>query len=79
LAEFGGGILIAIGLVPRLAAIPVAVTMLVAFATAHHFSFDTKSGGNDYPFALALVAIGLVFTGPGKFSLMHTLCAGGRA
>jgi putative oxidoreductase len=73
LAEFGGGILIAVGLLPRLAAIPVAITMLVAFATAHHFSFDMKSGGNDYPLALAMVAIGLVLTGPGKYSLMHVI------
>jgi putative oxidoreductase len=73
LAEFGGGILIAVGLLPRLAAIPVAITMLVAFATAHHFSFDMKNGGNDYPLALAMVAIGLVFTGPGKYSLMHAV------
>jgi putative oxidoreductase len=71
LAEFGGGILIAAGLVPRLAAVAVAITMLVAFGTAHHFSFDTKAGGNDYPLALAMVAVGLVFTGPGKYSLMH--------
>jgi putative oxidoreductase len=70
LAEFGGGILIAAGLLPRLAAVPFAITMLVAFGMAHHFSFDMKSGGNDYPLALALVAIGLIFTGPGKYSVM---------
>jgi len=45
----------------------------VAFGTAHHFSFDMKSGGNDYPLVLAMVAIGLVFTGPGRYSVMGAL------
>jgi putative oxidoreductase len=76
LAEFAGGILIAVGLLPRLAAIPLAITMLVAFGMTHHFSFDMKSGGSDYPLALAMVAIGLMFTGGGKYSLAPAIVGG---
>ena len=55
LAEFAGGLLIALGLFPRLAAIPFAATMLVAWATAHHGKFFAPGGG-EYPLTLAVMA-----------------------
>ncbi|HYE60884.1 MAG TPA: DoxX family protein [Phycisphaerales bacterium] len=71
LAEFGGGILIAIGLFTRLASIPFAFTMLVAWGMAHQFSFiKTETvNGSELPFHLMVMALALVFTGPGKYSV----------
>lgn len=68
-AEFFGGLLIALGLFPRLAALPFAFTMLVAFLTAHHGKFDSTKGGGEYALTLAVFAIGLFFTGPGRWSV----------
>ncbi len=70
LAEFAGGILIALGLLTRPAAASLAITMFVAFFIAH--------GGD--PFAkkeLALLYLGasivIMMMGAGKFSLDHVL------
>jgi len=68
LAEFGGGILLMLGLATRLAAIPVAVTMGVAVFKVHWGTFSGP-GGMEFPLTLMLVALGLVFTGPGKFAV----------
>lgn len=75
LAEFGGGILIALGLMTRLVSIPFAFTMLVAWGTAHKFSFvKTETvNGSELPFHLMVMALALVFTGPGKYSLQALL------
>jgi len=71
LAEFGGGILIAVGLLTRLASIPFAFTMLVAWGMAHNFSFvkNETTNGSELPFHLMMMALALVLTGPGKYSL----------
>jgi putative oxidoreductase len=69
LAEFGGGLLIALGIFPRLAAIPVAFTMLVAWATAHHFKVFGEHGG-EFALTLAAVAIAIIIAGAGRYALM---------
>jgi putative oxidoreductase len=68
LSEFAGGILIGLGLFSRVAAFFFGFTMLVAWGMAHKFTF-LKPAGSDFPFVLMMVAFGLIFTGPGKFSL----------
>ncbi len=67
-AEFFGGIMIAVGLFPRLAAIPFAFTMFVAFFTAHHGKLIGKGSG-EFALTLGAFAIGLFFTGPGRWSI----------
>ncbi len=68
-AEFGGGILLMLGLATRLAAIPVAITMGVAAFMKHGHAFSLQHGGMEYALTLMVVAIGLFFTGPGGFAL----------
>jgi putative oxidoreductase len=69
LAEFGGGILILLGLFTRPVAIPFAFTMAVAWVAAHNASFLASNNGSDFPFVLGLAALALIFTGPGKYSV----------
>jgi putative oxidoreductase len=76
LAELGGGALILVGLATRLASVPFAFTMLIAWTVAHKASFLKESGGSDFPFVLMLAALALVFTGAGKFSLDALLFKG---
>lgn len=68
-AEFGGGILLMVGLATRLAAIPIAITMGVAVFKVHGAQVFSGPGGIEFPLTLMLVAIGLVCTGPGRFAL----------
>ena len=70
LAEFVGGALIALGIFPRLAAIPFAVVMFTAFATAHKGRFIGEGNG-ELPFTLGVVLVGLILTGPGRLTLQR--------
>lgn len=69
-AEFFCSILVGIGLLTRLAAIPIVITMCVALFKAHHGHFygDGQAAG------LMLVSfLTLLITGPGKFSVDKAL------
>lgn len=68
-SEFLGGILIAIGLYMRPSAAFVGITMLVASSQHLDGGFLSSNKGFEYPLTLAIMAIGLMFTGPGKYSL----------
>ena len=64
--EFIGGMLLVLGLLTRLAAALIAVNMLVAFFTVGlHEGFGIYT----YILALAVIAIMLVFYGPGALAL----------
>ena len=65
-SEFGCGLLIMLGLLTRLAAIPLIITMLVAIATV-----TGGKGFSGYELNLTLIAIGvaLMLTGAGLISL----------
>jgi putative oxidoreductase len=70
LAEFGGGVLLAIGLLTPLGAAAVAGVMFVAIATVHWSNgFFNSSGGYEFNLLIAASAIALAFTGPGEMSL----------
>ncbi len=82
LGELGCGALLVIGLGTRLAAVPFAITMIVAMMTAHAADpiFMTGTGGAKEPALLYLIpALTLFFTGPGMFSLDAMLAGGGGA
>lgn len=68
-AEFAGGLAVLTGLGLRLAAVPLAFTMLVAIATVHRHAFGAQNGGMEYPLTLAVVVVGLALLGPGRFRL----------
>ena len=74
LSEFGGGLLLAFGLLTPLGAAAVAGVMIVAIATAHiPNGFFNTAGGYEFNLTLAVTALGLGFTGPGRYSLDRVL------
>jgi putative oxidoreductase len=76
LAEFGGGILLGLGVLARLATIPMAFTMLVAAFGVHGQAFGLQSGGMEYALTLAVVLGALGLMGPGAWTLPALLRAG---
>jgi putative oxidoreductase len=67
-----GGLLIALGLVTRFAALPLAFNMFVAVWTAHRHAYFLPAG-MEYALNLGLVYLALALTGPGRFSLDHLI------
>lgn len=72
-AEFFCGILIAVGLRARLAALPFAFTMLVAVVVVHRDAFGAEHNGMEYPLTLAVVLIALAMIGPGRLTLPNLI------
>lgn len=68
LAELGGGLAIAAGVLSRIAAIPVVFTLMTAVLVAHT-GFDATTGGGEYPLTLAVVSAALAWSGPGRLTL----------
>jgi putative oxidoreductase len=72
LAEFGGGVLLAVGLLTPLGAAAVAGVMFVAIATVHWSNgFFNASGGYEFNLLITATAIALAITGPGEISIDH--------
>lgn len=72
--ELVGGLFLALGLLSRIATIPVIVTMLVAYMTAHEeqwgaFWTNTPIFFKAPPFAYLFTAAVVLVCGPGRFSL----------
>jgi putative oxidoreductase len=65
-AEFGGGILLILGLFTRPAAVLMCSTMIVA--TVMHLRQGDGMQGASHAFELASVFFALIFLGPGKLS-----------
>src|ERR1019366_9533508 len=61
--ELFGGILLLLGTGARLAAIPLAFTMLVALATAHS-GFNVQTGGIEHALTLGVILLALALLGP---------------
>lgn len=75
ISEFGGGLALILGLLTRLGALGIVVTMFVASLT-HMFMFhdpfvNTTGQGDSFELPLLYFSIALLFVlnGPGKFSL----------
>lgn len=65
-AEFFGGILLAFGLLTRLASLAIAITMfIITFGVGEGKIFFE----NQHPFLFVLLSVLFFFTGPGKWSL----------
>jgi putative oxidoreductase len=70
LSEFGGGLLLAIGLLSPLGSLAIIGAMLVAIATVHlSKGFWTSKGGYEFNLSLIAGAAALAFTGPGPYSV----------
>lgn len=69
-AEFGGGLLLALGLLTPIAAFGLVVSMAVAVLVVHAPSgFWAADGGYEYPLTLGIVALAVLVGGPGRYSL----------
>jgi putative oxidoreductase len=75
-AEFFGGLLLALGILPRLAAIPFIFTMLVAFLVAHGGRFAVTAGGGEYALTIAVLLLATILTGPGRYTVPNLLRRG---
>jgi putative oxidoreductase len=74
LSEFGGGLLLALGLLAPLGSLAITGAMLVAIATVHlSKGFWVGKGGFEYNLALIVTATALAFSGPGPYSLDNAL------
>jgi len=72
--EIGAGLLLAFGLLTPLAALAFVALMVVAGWTVHRNNgFLIVAGGWEYNFVLAIIAVGIAATGPGKYSLDYQL------
>ena len=68
--EFLGGISLIIGYGSKIAAALLAITMLVAMVKVHGANgFSAGKGGYEFVLSLFAVAVGLLYAGPGRYSL----------
>jgi putative oxidoreductase len=74
LAQVAGGIAILTGALLRVGAVCVIVVMLGAIFLVHlPNGYDIGHGGLEYALTQMLLALGLLFAGPGKYSLASVL------
>jgi putative oxidoreductase len=70
LSEFGGGLLLALGLLSPLGSLAIIGAMLVAVATVHLANgFWNGKRGYEFNLSLIVAAAALALTGPGTYSL----------
>lgn len=68
-AEFGGGILLIVGLLTRFAAACVCIDMVVAIFGVHLKNGFLGQGNYQFPLALAAMSFSLIFSGAGPISI----------
>lgn len=68
-AEFFGGLGLIAGLMTRFWALSIAFAMFVAALVVHGEAFDARKDGMEFPLTLAVVSVGIVFTGAGPLSI----------
>ena len=73
LAEFGGGLLLALGLLSPLGSLGVLAAMSSAIVLAHWPRFWAMDNGAEHPLTNGAAAVALAITDPGAYSLDHTL------
>ncbi len=74
LGEFGGGLLIGLGLLTPLGALAIIITMVVAIAAdTGRRGFWIQKGGYEYNLLIIAVALALILSGPGAYALDRAL------
>jgi putative oxidoreductase len=74
LAEFGGGLMVAAGLLTPLSAMAVVAAMLVAIFAVHvPKGFFNQAGGYEFPNLILWCCVAIAIAGPGPASLDHAL------
>lgn len=77
LTELLGGVFLLLGVLTRLSAIALAITMLVAVVLVHlPNGFASSNGGYEYAMVLMLACISLVLSGPGRLSVGQSVMGG---
>jgi putative oxidoreductase len=69
LAEFGGGLLLALGLFHPLGPLAIIAVMLMAIALVHRQALWIADNGSEYCLVIATVAAVLGLAGPGAYAL----------
>ena len=70
LAQVAGGLAVLFGILTRLGAACLAIVMLGAIFTVHlPHGFNISDGGAEYALTQFLIAIALLLTGPGAYSI----------
>lgn len=74
LGEAAGGLLLALGLTTPLACAAIIGVMLNAIVSVHWSKgIWSTNGGFEFPLTFAVVAAGIAFAGPGRFSVDRAL------
>jgi putative oxidoreductase len=74
LGEFGGGVLIFLGLLTPLGGFAVVGAMVVAIVSVHlSKGFWNRNGGLEFPLMIGVPALALTFIGPGAYSIDSVL------
>ena len=68
-AEFGGGIMVLLGIWTRCAALAITIDLLVAIAKVHAKAGLRGPGGFEFPLSVVTIAFALIFFGGGPISL----------
>lgn len=69
-AETGGGLLVMVGLLPRIGALAIAGVMFVAIAKVHlRNGFFLQNNGYEFALNLLAMALAIVLAGAGRYSL----------
>ncbi len=77
LAQFAGGLAIITGVLARLGAACIAIVMAGAILLVHlSHGFDVSKGGVEFALTQFLIAVALLFTGAGHFTLAHFIPTG---
>lgn len=76
-AEFGGGILLILGIFTRFAGLVVLIDMAVAIARVHWKHGFLGENGYQFPVSLAAIAFALIFLGAGPIALDGVRGGGG--
>jgi putative oxidoreductase len=74
LAQFGGGLAMLTGVAARLGAVAIIPVMLGAIFMVHlSKGFDVTKGGFEYALTQLLIAVGILISGAGPYSLYYLL------
>jgi putative oxidoreductase len=74
LAEFGGGLSLATGLLTPLGALAITIVMLNAISLVHWPNgFFNSNGGYEFNLLIVSAAVAIAATGPGRFAIDHAI------
>jgi putative oxidoreductase len=74
LAQFAGGLAILLGALQRIGSVCIIIVMIGAICLVHlPHGFDINKGGYEFALTVLLVALGLLITGSGAYSLRGIL------